>query len=559
MDKVVWSSADALPRERNGMHLVASPPAAPETPSSAAAYVKTLARTPNLVERGGALAGELAAALVGRSELCPDKGDRRFTDPAWTSNPFYRRLGQAYLALERAISDAVENADVDWPTRERARFVAGILGTGLAPTNTLAGNPAALKHAFDTGGMSLVRGARNLLRDVRLHGGMPRQVDSSPFTVGENLGATPGQVVFRNEVLEVIQYTPSTPNVRSVPLLVVWSVINRHYILDLAKDRSFVEYALGQGMQVFVTSWRNPRPEHGDWNLDTYAQALLDAMDAVREITGSEKIGTVGLCAGGQLLAATMAHLSSTGDDRVAYAGFGVSQLDMSVPNVAGLALHPAVHTVARLGTEATDVVDGRAIAAIFSWLRPNELVWNQWVNNYLMGKDAPQFDILAWNNDTTRVSAALQRNLLDIAVDNLLVTPGALTLLGTPVDLGTITADAYVVGAESDHLVPWRGAYRSTGLFGGDCTFVLSGGGHVQHLVNPPGNPKAHYRTGRVDGQGADGWLAGSTTQQGTWWSHWADWALARSGEERPAPRRLGSTRHRPVEAAPGRYVREQ
>ena len=406
--------------------------------------------------------------------------------------------------------------------------------------------------------MSLVRGARNLLRDLKHHRGMPRQVDSSPFTVGENVGATPGQVVFRNEVLEVIQYTPTTATVRSVPLLVVWSVINRHYILDLAKDRSFIEYALSQGLQVFVTSWRNPSPEHGGWNLDTYAQALLDATDAIREITGSDRVGTVGLCAGGQLLAATMAHLEAVGDDRVAYAGFGVSQLDMSVPNVAGLALHPAVHTAARLGTDAADVVDGRTIAAIFSWLRPNELVWNQWVNNYLMGQDAPQYDILAWNNDTTRVSAALQRNLLDIAVNNLLATPRALSVLGTPVDLATITADTYVVGAESDHLVPWRGAYRSTHLFGGDSTFVLSGGGHIQHLVNPPGNPKAHYRTGLVDGQDADGWLAGSTKQQGTWWSHWAEWALARSGTERPAPKRLGSRRHRSIEAAPGRYVRE-
>ena len=243
--------------------------------------------------------------------------------------------------------------------------------------------------------------------------------------------------MFRNEVLEILQYSPTTPTVRTVPLLIVWSVINRHYILDLAKDRSFIEYAVGQGLQVFVTSWRNPTAEHADWDLDTYAQALLDATDAIREITGSEQIGTVGLCAGGQLLAAVMAHLQGAGDDRIAHAGFGVSQIDMSVPNVAGLALHPALHGAARLGTEATGVVDGRAIAAVFSWLRPTELVWNQWVNNYLLGKDAPQYDILAWNNDTTRVPGALQRDLLRIAMDNLLATPDGLTLLGTPVDLG--------------------------------------------------------------------------------------------------------------------------
>ena len=490
------------------MYLVNSPSAEPQERGAASALLGALARTPGIVDRGASLAGGVAAAVLGRSTVTPHKGDRRFADPAWVSHPFYRRLGQAYLTVERAIGDAVEDADIDWSTRERARFAAGILASGLAPTNTLVGNPTALKHAFDTGGASLVRGGRNLLGDLR-HTRMPRQVDATPFTVGENVGATPGEVVFRNEVLEIIQYTPTTPTVRTVPLLIVWSVINRHYILDLGKDRSFIEYAVAQGLQVFVTSWRNPTAKQADWNLDTYAQALLDATDAIREITGSEQIGTVGLCAGGQLLAAVMAHLRGAGDDRVAHAAFGVSQIDMSVPNVAALALHPALTGVTRVATEATGVVDGRAIAAVFSWLRPTELVWNQWVNNYLMGKDAPQYDILAWNNDTTRVPGALQRDLLRIAMDNLLVTPGGLSLLGTPVDLGAITADTYVVGAETDHLVPWQGAYRSTQLLGGDSTFVLSGGGHIQHLVNPPGNPKAHFRTGPVAGH-ADAWLDG-------------------------------------------------
>ena len=539
------------------MYLVNSPTAEPQEPGAAGALLGALARTPGILDRGASLAGEVAAAVLGRSTIAPHKGDRRFADPAWEAHPFYRRLGQAYLAVERAIGDAVEDADIDWSTRERARFAAGILSSGLAPTNTLVGNPTALKHAFDTGGLSLVRGGRNLLGDIR-HTRMPRQVDSSPFRVGETVGATPGEVVFRNEVVEVIQYTPTTPTVRAVPLLIVWSVINRHYILDLAKDRSFVEYALSRGLQVFVTSWRNPGPEHADWDLDTYAQALVDATDAVREITGSDTVGTVGLCSGGQLLAATTAHLTRAGDDRVAHAAFGVSQIDMSVPNVAALALHPALTGATRVATEATGVVDGRAIAAVFSWLRPTELVWNQWVNNYLLGKDAPQYDILAWNNDTTRVSGALQRDLLRIAMDNLLATPDALTLLGTPVDLGQVTADTYVVGAETDHLVPWQGAYRSTQLFGGDSTFVLSGGGHIQHLVNPPGNPKAHFRTGPVAGH-ADAWLAGSAQQAGSWWPHWADWAVARSGAERPAPKRLGSRRHRAIEAAPGRYVMER
>jgi polyhydroxyalkanoate synthase len=541
------------------MYLLNSPSSTPEqTGGGARAFLETLGRAPGLVTRGRSLVGDVTAAIAGRSTLAPSKGDRRFADPAWSTHPVYRRLAPAYLALERVITEAVEDADVDWPTRERARFVAGIVASALAPTNTLAGNPAALKHAFDTGGMSLLRGGRNLASDIRHNRGMPRQVDSRPFVVGDDVGTTPGQVVFRNEVVEIVQYTPTTPTVRSVPLLVVWSVINRFYILDLAPDRSFVEHALSQGIQVFVTSWRNPGKEHADWDLDTYAQALLDAMDAVREITGSEQVGTVGLCAGGQLLAAVMAHLAAIGDDRVAYAGFGVSQLDMSVPNAAGLVLHPALTGAARKVTEATGVVDGRAIASVFSWLRPNELVWNQWVNNYLMGKEAPQYDILAWNNDTTRVSGAMQRDLLGIAVDNALATPGSLTVLGTPVDLGAVHTDTYVVGAETDHLVPWHGAYRTTQLFGGESTFVLSGGGHIQHLVNPPGNAKAHYRVGPAAGPDPQAWLDASTTQQGTWWTHWADWTLARSGEERPAPSAPGSAAHPAIEAAPGRYVRQ-
>ena len=322
-----------------------------------------------------------------------------------------------------------------------------------------------------------------------------------------------------------------------MPLLIVWSVINRHYVLDLAKDRSFIEYAVGQGLQVFVTSWRNPTAEHADWDLDTYAQALLDATDAIREITGSEQVGTIGLCAGGQLLAAVMAHLQAAGDDRVAHAAFGVSQIDMSVPNVAGLALHPALHGAARLGTEAAGVVDGRAIAAVFSWLRPTELVWNQWVNNYLMGKDPPQYDILAWNNDTTRVPGALQRDLLRIAMDNLLATPGGLTLLGTPVDLGDITTDTYVVGAETDHLVPWQGAYRTHPAVRRRLHLrALRRRPHPapRQPARQPQGPLPH-RPGRGPRRGRLARRLGAAA--GTWWPHWADWAMARSGDGEARP----------------------
>ena len=525
---------------------------------AAAALLSALAGASDAGARVSALAGELSSIAAGQSTIAPARGDHRFDDPAWTSNPFYRRLGQAYLAAASALTDAVDSADLDWRRAEQARFAATIITSALAPTNTLPGNPAAARLAVETGGRSLLRGARNMADDVLAGRRMPRQVDRRPFRLGENTGATPGAVVFRNEVVEVIQYAPVTPSVRAVPLLIVWSLINRFYILDLAPGRSFIEYAVSQGIPVFVTSWRNPGRGQAHWDLDDYGAALYDAIGAVADITGSAQVGMMGLCAGGQLLAALLAVLAERGDDRVRYACFGVSQLDMSVPNPAGMALSPPLTGLARIGTYGSGLVDGRDLGAVFSWLRPNELIWNYWVNNYLMGKDPQAFDILAWNADTTRLPGALQRQLLTIAEHNLLAEPGGMKLLGSAVDLSKTAVDMYVIGAEADHLVPWRGAYRTTQLLGGDATFVLSAGGHIQHLVNQPGTPKARYRTGPSPGADPDAWLAEATGHQGSWWDHWASWIHARSGALRRPRRALGSRAHPPIEPAPGSYVRQ-
>ena len=392
---------------------------------AAFALTRALAATPDAASRARALAGELASVAAGTSPVTPARGDSRFADPAWQRNPLYRRLGQAYLATASAITSAVDGAGLNGRQAAQARFAAEVLLSAAAPTNTLLGNPAALRRARQTGGRSLLRGAAHLAADVRAGLRTPRQVDGRPFTLGGNIAATPGAVVFRNEVVELIQYAPATPSVRTVPLLIVWSLINRFYILDLAPGRSFIEYAVGQGFTVFVTSWRNPDRRHAGWNLDTYASALSDSIDAVRQITGSANVGAMGLCAGGQLLAALLAVLAARGDDRVRYACFGVSQLDMSVPSPAAMAFSEPIPVLARAGTTLAGLVDGRDIAAMFSWLRPNELVWNYWVNNYLMGQDPPAFDILAWNADSTRLAGALHRQLLSIAQQNLLAEPG--------------------------------------------------------------------------------------------------------------------------------------
>jgi polyhydroxyalkanoate synthase len=518
-----------------------------------------MAHSPDLAARCRALGRELAGVAAGTSTISPARGDHRFTDPAWQQNPLYRRIGQAYLAAANAVTAAVDGAPLDWRRAEQARFAAGALVSALAPTNTLPGNPAACRRAFDTGGLSLLRGARNLVADAAAGLRTPRQVDRRHFTLGENIGATPGAVVFRNDVLEIVQYAPTTPRIRAVPLLIVWSLINRFYILDLAPGRSFIEYAVGQGIPVFVTSWRNPGRGESDWDLDTYASALLEGIAAVRRISRSSAVGTMGLCAGGQLLAALLAVAAGRDADAISYACFGVSQLDMSVPSPAGMALAAPVPALASLAGRPSGVVDGRDLAAFFSWLRPDELIWSYWVNNYLMGQDPPAFDILAWNADTTRMPGALQRQLLTIAERNLLARPGGMTLLGSPVDLGASAVDSYVIGAETDHLVPWRGAYATTALLGGESTFVLSGGGHIQHLVNPPGNPKARYRTGPRPGAGPDAWLAAAELQEGSWWGDWAAWVHARSGEFRRAPASLGSREFPPLEPAPGSYVRQR
>ncbi len=299
---------------------------------AAAALARTLTH-PKLVGRAaGGFAAELGRVVVGRSAVEPPKGDRRFNDPAFTDHPIYHRVMQGYLAMCDSIGEVVEGADVTWRTRERARFAAGVLTSSIAPTNTLVGNPAAIKRAFDTGGASLIRGAKHFASDVRHNGGMPSQVDASGYTVGENIAASPGAVIFRNEVLELIQYTPSTDKVRELPVMLVPPQINKYYFMDLAPGRSFVEHAVGRGVTMFVVSWRNPGKDQGEWNLDTYARAILDATDAIREITGSEELITISLCAGGITTSTVLSYLASIGDTRVKAASFAVTLLDWETP-----------------------------------------------------------------------------------------------------------------------------------------------------------------------------------------------------------------------------------
>jgi polyhydroxyalkanoate synthase len=504
------------------------------------------------------LSVESVKIALGRSEVAPKKGDNRFADPTWTENPGYRRIKQGYLAWSGAIDSVVEVAEVDWRTKERARFAAGILTSSLAPTNTLPGNPAAMKRAIETGGGSLVTGVRHFVDDLLHNGGMPKQVDSSKFKVGENLAVTPGSVVFRNEVFELLQYQPTTPTVRARPVLMVPPPINKYYFLDLAPGRSFIEHAVAQGLQFFVISWRNPTKEHAGWDLDTYGQAVLDAIDATLQITGADSVNALGMCAGGIITSTVLSHLAALGDGRVSSVSFGVTLLDWECQAMVGAFQSQGLLSIARRRSRSAGVLDARSLGAVFTWMRPNELVWNYWVNNYLMGNSPPAFDILAWNDDKTNLPGALHSQFLDIFQDNLVVKPGAIEVLGTPVDLSQVKIDNYVTGGLSDHLTPWDGCYRATQLLPGHSTFVLSPTGHIQTQVSPPGNPKSHYFVGGEPGPDPNEWRASAERRQGTWWDHWAEWVTARSGDEQPAPTKLGSRRHKVLAPAPGTYVLE-
>jgi polyhydroxyalkanoate synthase subunit PhaC len=525
---------------------------------AARALWRTVRHTRGLGRRAGKLGLESAKVVAGRSSIEPAKGDWRFKDATWLSNPAYRRLMQLYLAWSDTLTTAVAEADIDWRDSERARFLMDILTSALAPTNFLAGNPSAIKHAFETGGLSLVRGTRNLAQDVVRNGGMPRTVDASGFEVGRNLAATPGAVVYRDEVCEVIQYTPSTPEVRARPVLMVPPQINKYYFMDLAPGRSFIEYQVSQGLLFFVISWRNPGPEQRDWDFDVYAAAVEQVIDVVRDISRSDDVNLLSLCAGGILTTTVLNHLAVANDLRVRSASFGVTLLDFSVRAPIGMFRTAPVLALARSKSVRAGVLDGSSLGAVFTWMRPNDLVWNYWVNNYLMGKDPPRFDILAWNADSTDLPATLHRQFLDIFEQNVLARPGEFEVLGTPVDLGRLTLDTYVTGATTDHLTPWKACYRSTQLFNGSSTFVLSNAGHIASLINPPGNPKAHYFAGPEPGGDPDDWLSRAERRQGTWWDHWAAWIKDgdRSGSERPAPTKLGSRRYRTLEDAPGTYV---
>ncbi len=532
--------------------------------AAAGRIARAAARQPlTTLRRSAALGADYVKVAAGTSDIAPDRKDRRFGDEAFEKHPLYKRLAQAHLAGERAVESFINELDLDDKSRLRAEFVANLVTSTAAPTNTLAGNPAALRELRATKGRSLVDGVRHALHDARHNGGLPSMVDTRPFVPGETVAATPGAVVFSNPVLELIQYTPTTKKVGERPIFIIPPQINKYYILDLAPQRSLIEHLVANGQQVFTISFRNPTAEHRDWGLDTYVAAILDAADAAIEISGSPDLNLLGVCAGGITMAAMLGHLAADGDTRFHSATFLVTILDWEVPSTLGTFISRPVVNAGRRRSQSKGVLDGGDLGRVFAWLRPNDLIWNYWVNNYLMGKNPAAFDVLSWNVDSTNLPAALHSDFLEIAVGNTLAHPGETPCMDTPVDLSEVTIDAYVVGAVTDHITPWRGCYPTVNLLGGNTEFVLSSQGHIQALVNPSGNPKGTYHTNDAAAAGsaeltADEWLDGAEQHQGSWWDHWIGWLGERSGAKVAAPKTLGSAQFPAGEAAPGSYIHD-
>ena len=528
-------------------------------PGAAAKAVTGLARRSGRVaSRAGGLASQLAAIAAGQSGLAPAKGDRRFADRGWQENWLLRRLMQTYLAIGGTVDELISDSSLDWRAERQARFAAGNVLDALAPTNFPWSNPAVIREIVDTGGANLVKGARRFARDVSRSPRLPATVDTSKFEVGGNLATSTGSVVMRTDVFELIQYRPQTEQVRELPLLFVPPTINKYYVLDLTPGRSMVEHLVGQGFQVFMISWRNPGPAEAHFDLDTYAAAVLGARAAVAKISARKSVHVAAACSGGIISAGALAHLAAQGrESEVASLTLLVCALDNArAGDTSALATRElaaaAVAESARKG-----YLDGRALAGVFAWLRPNDLIWGYVVNNYLLGKDPPAFDILYWNQDTVRLAAGLHRDFIRLALENLLARPGGLTVLGDPVDLGVVGVDSYVVAGSSDHIVPWENAYRSTQLLGGSSRFVLSASGHIQALINPPSpDSRSSYRIAEEQPTEATAWLARAATRQGSWWPDYIEWLGARSGELGPAPKTLGCRAHKAVAKAPGTYV---
>jgi polyhydroxyalkanoate synthase subunit PhaC len=509
-----------------------------------------------------AAAAATVRAVGGTSAYQPARGkDKRFSDPTWSGNAGYWLVREIYHGWEQSLLAIVRDAGTPPDVRQKAEFAVQLMIDALAPTNFVPGNPAVIKKALETGGLSLAKGARNFVHDLLTNQGAPRQVIAGAHTVGKDMAVSPGKVVFRNELMELIQYGPSTAEVHEIPLLFSPPWINKYYVMDLAPGRSLVQWAVDHGHTVFMISYHNPDERMRHVKMDDYLiSGPIAALEVVADITGAAKINLLGLCLGGTLTMATLAYLDAVGMDLINSATFLNTLIDFSEPGLLGVFTDEA--TISRLERtmQRTGFLPKEDMQRSFNLLRTNDLIWNYVVSSWLMGEDPPAFDLLSWNNDSTRMPAEMHTFYLrSCYVENQLAR-GVMELAGQQLDLGKVDQDLYFLSAEQDHIAPWRSSYAGARLPAGNVRFVLSNSGHIAGIVNPP-SPKSLYRVIETDqplpADPAD-WLAAATTHPRTWWEDWAEWIAARAGTKRKPPP-MGSEEYRPITDAPGTYVLER
>ena len=519
----------------------------------------TLRTTADLALRQGTVAVHTMSRLMGASPepvVATAPGDRRFADRAWRDNPFLRQLLESYLVTAQWWRDRVDESNLGTADRRRARFAVNAVLDALAPSNLPMANPAVVKEAIDTGGMSWVRGMTTMLQDAVRNGGRPQQVDASPFELGRDLAATPGRVVMRNRLIELIAFEPQTETVHEIPILCSPPWINKYYIMDLAPGRSWIEYMVKNGFTVFVISYRNPDASMSAMTMDDYlVEGVLAALDQVQRLTGAPRVNIAGLCLGGTYAVLAAAHLAARRQSvRLGWVTITNTLVDFSEPGDLGLFADAGGVQRLERAMSRKGFLDASQMATTFDWLRGNDLVWNYVVSNWFMGRKPPTFDILAWNADSTNMPATMHSQYLHACyLENRLVRPGAFSIAGTPVDLSKVRTPFFVLGAEADHITPWKGTYLTTQVLGGEVRYVLTNSGHIAGVVNPPGAPKSAHWTNDSTPVDPQTWREGATQHQGSWWEEWLRWVSARSGPM-VAPPKLPSG-----EPAPGRHVRNR
>ena len=484
--------------------------------------------------------------------------DRRFSAREWNDLPYFALLKEGYLLAGDYLNELTQLASLPQQDKRRLMFLTKQYVDALAPTNFVATNPEVQKRALATEGASLMQGLANLMTDAQR--GRISMSDARAFDVGRNLAVTPGSVVFRNELIELIQYAPTTARVHRRPLVIVPPCINKYYILDLQPENSFVRWAVGEGHTVFMISWRNIPRELGHLAWDDYLeQGPLTAIDIAREISGSKTVNALGFCVGGTLLACALAVLAARGERSVESATLLTTMLDFADPGDIGVYVSRELLTAREPALMAGQRIHGSELAGAFASLRANELVWNFVVSNYLKGETPPAFDLLHWNGDSANLPGPMVVYYLsNMYLDNKLRERGALTMAGESIDLAKVTSPVYLIASRDDHIVPWRSAYKSIGLLGGDVTFVLGASGHIAGVVNAPAKNRRNYWTNALITDDADDWFARAESHPGSWWPNWGTWLAPHGGAKRPAARTAGSAGYPALDPAPGRYVSE-